>query len=97
LCFHYYLPSLLPCFSLIAVIGRLSDDHDLQSLPECLGCVFGDGTEGNDAVKDGREVLVLVGFPVEALAVDGEIKADDSPAVAGLPEYGGLPSYCRQW
>src|SRR4051812_31337337 len=88
LSFDDHLPPLLPGVGLVAVIGRLSDDDDLQSLPECLGGVFGDGTEGDDAVEDGREVLVLVGFPVEALAVDGEIKVDDSPAVAGLPKYG---------
>jgi len=52
--FHYYLPPLLSCVGLVAVIGRLSDDHDLQSFPECLGGVFGDGTEGNNAVEDGR-------------------------------------------
>jgi len=48
------LPAFLSCVGFVAVIGRLSDDHDLQSFPECLGGVFGDGTEGNNAVEDGR-------------------------------------------
>src|SRR4051794_25155338 len=88
LSFDDHLPPLLPCVGLVAVISRLSDDDYLQSLPKCLGCVLGDGSERDDAVEDRREVLVLVGVPVEALAVDGQVKADDSAAVPGHPKYG---------
>src|SRR3954452_9356088 len=83
-----HLPSLLSGVGLVAVIGRLSDDYDLQSLPKCLGRVLGDRPEGNDAMEDGGEAFVLVSFPVEAAAVDGKIEADDSPAVAGSAQYG---------
>src|SRR3954447_9571827 len=40
------------------------------------------------SVEDGRQVLVGVGVPVEAPAVDGEVEADDSTAVAGPAQCG---------
>jgi hypothetical protein len=81
LCFKDYLPPLLPRFCLVAVIGHLSDRYDFQSLSQGLSGILGDWSKGHNAVKDRRQIVVLVGLPVEAPAVDGNIKADDSPAV----------------
>src|SRR3954453_10890356 len=82
-----HLPSLFSGVGLVAVIGRLSDDDYLESFSKRLGGVLGDGSECDDAVEDGREIVVGVGFPVEAAAVNGKIEADESAAASGHPKY----------
>jgi hypothetical protein len=69
LCFKHHLSPLLPCFGFVAVIGQLSDDDHLQAFPKSFSGVLGDGSERDDAVEDRREIVVLVGVPVEAPAV----------------------------
>src|SRR4051794_16071526 len=86
--FDDHLPPLLPCLGFVGVIGHLSDDDYLESFPKSFSGVLGEGSERDDAVEDRREIVVLVGVPVEALAVDGHIKADDSAAVGRHPKYG---------
>src|SRR4051812_28754560 len=84
LCLNDHLSPFLPRLCLVAVIGHLSDNNHLQALPKRLCGVFSDRSERDDTVKDGREIVILVGFPVEAPAVDCDIKAHDSSPVGRL-------------
>src|SRR3954466_15925871 len=86
LCLNDHLSPFLPCLCLVAVIGHLSDNNHLEALPKRLCGVLSNRSKRHNPVEDRREIVVLVGVPVEAPAVDGHIKADDSAAASGLPK-----------